>query len=91
MKTVRIFVPSDEMINVEREFYTYQSLLNILAYLMNENNKNFFDKKIDDAIQIYIKLEKLKHEYSEKYKPQGEIKNYVFDFQKSEIVYEVEE
>lgn len=91
MKTIRIPILHEEMSNIEREFYTYQGLLDILAYLLNENNKEFIDKKIEDSISIYIKLEKLKHQYGEKYKPEGKIKGYTFDFQKVEIVYEVEE
>ena len=84
----RIKIQEEESRNVEAMFYTYQSYLSVLTYLVQEKNvpkNDFVDKKFQEAIELNIKLEQEKERVANKYFPDGEWDSYVFRFQTSEL------
>ena len=92
MKKISIQIPENESLTVEKLFFKYNSLMNVLAFLSKENcDEKFLDKKIDEAVELNIQLEHNKTLYGEKYKPEGyNCLNYTYDFDNYQIIYEVE-
>lgn len=95
MKKIAVTIPEEVSREVELLFYKYNSLMNIIVFL-EENNKideERLEKKIDDLTLIYAELEKKKEYYSSIY--QGEIEgipiSYTFNFTEKQIIYEVED
>lgn len=95
MKEIVVTIPEEVSREVELLFYKYNSLMNIIVFL-EENNKideERLEKKIDDLTLIYAELEKKKEYYSSIY--QSEIKgtpiSYTFNFIEKQIIYEVED
>ena len=91
---IKVNIYPEESKKVEKLFFKYNALLNVLAYL-NDNcsYSEFLDEKINEATEIYIELDKEKTFYSEKYKPEslkGMPFQYTFDFENNQLIYETE-
>ena len=88
---IKVPIQHEESFEVEKLFYEYNALLDILAYLNNNStNEAFIDRKLDKATELFIALEKAKEKYSNKYKPQDcNIAGYTFDFDERAIIYNV--
>lgn len=88
---IRVDIPVDVSEKVESLFGRYNGYMSILEYLaragsLDETNK-FFDKKWDEAVQIYIELEAAKAAAEKQFHPNGEYSNYIFDFINHQMVY----
>ncbi len=85
---VVVKISQEETEQVELLFDEYNGYLSVLGYLLyNYNDGNdglkisYLDKKWDKAIELSIRLEKIKTEIANKYRPEGAGPNYSFNFQ----------
>lgn len=91
IQETRINIPIELSEEIELLFSRYNGYLAILEYLaqagsLDEKNK-FFDKKWDEAVEIYMKLEAKKAVANNTYCPGSNFKNYRFDFINHQMVY----
>ena len=86
-KAIQITMEENE--NVEKLFLTYSSYMNMLQYLTEQatDNNPIYDKKWNEAVELWIKLDKAKKEIEKKYKPAGNWDSYEFDFENSQVVF----
>lgn len=80
---ITVKIDSEDSRLIEKAFYEYQASLNILSYLLKQENINM--KYIEDYTkkteQYFVILEEYKSIVSSKYMPQDEKEyNYSFDF-----------
>lgn len=88
---IRVKISEDDNVEVWRLFHKYNALLDIIAYLHEENSEysEFLEKKIDEAVYVYLDLENAKSKCNMKYRPEGkEYNNYKFDFENQEMIFE---
>lgn len=81
-------ISSEESQAVEKAFYEYNAALNILSYLLKQENVNqqYFDQYTKKSEQYFVTLENLKNIISNKYMPQdGQNYDYSFNFINEEI------
>jgi hypothetical protein len=91
---VRVTISENDNLEVWRLFHKYNALLDIIAYLHEENSEysDFLNKKLDEAVYLYLDLENAKSKCNIKYRPEGkQCNNYTFDFENQEMVFEVQE
>lgn len=81
-----VSITKEESESVERLFLTYNSYMSMLEYFSNSDSP-MYDKKWNEASEIWIKLDKKKREIEVKYKPVGEWDRYEFDFNKQTVVF----
>lgn len=84
---VVVDVSSEDIEKVEILFDEYNGYMGVLSYLLYNYNEgvdglkiSYLDKKWDAAIELSIRLEKLKNEIANKYRPQGAGMNFSFNF-----------
>lgn len=87
-----ILIQKEESDSVEILFDRYNAYLDILGYLMseyniNDENNKLFNDKLDEVVQIYIDLEKLKQKIANKYRPGEEWIHYIFNFNNNSLVF----
>jgi hypothetical protein len=85
----RVKITEEENSRVENLYLRFTGYCNILGYLAKEGSLDtpIFDKKWEEAIKINYELEQVKRQVGDKYMPEGEYSNYVFDFLHSELIY----
>lgn len=83
-----INITHEECENVRRLFYKYNAYMSMLEYLAtNASNTDIFDKKWNEAADIWIELDLAKSAIEPKYKPEGEWDRYEFDFDNTQVVF----
>ena len=85
----RVNIKQDESQNVEQLFLTYSSYMSMLQYFAEQGleNHSIYDKKWNEATELWIKLDKAKREVEKKYKPAGNWDSYEFDFDNQQVVF----
>ena len=85
----KVPISREESENVENLFYSYNAYMNMLQYFANigMDNTAIYDKKWNEASELWIQLDKAKSEVEKKYKPDGEWDNYEFDFNNYQVVF----
>ena len=88
MITVNINIEDSQA--VEKAFYEYNASLNILSYLLKQDNinENYIEQYTQKSERYFIILEELKQMISAKYQPKDNKKyNYSFDFENNALNY----
>lgn len=83
-------ITSEESANVERLFMSHNAYLSMLQFLSDNNvssNTEIYDRKWNEAVDLWIKLDKAKTNIEKKYKPAGDWDHYEFDFEKQQVVF----
>lgn len=85
----RIQITEEESREVEKLFMTYNSYMSMLLYFAESNMDNTptYNKKWDEASELWIKLDNLKRAIEKKYKPAGDWDSYEFDFDNNQVVF----
>ena len=85
----RIQITGEESREVEKLFMTYNSYMSMLLYFAESNMDNTptYNKKWDEASELWIKLDNLKRAIEKKYKPTGDWDSYEFDFDNNQVVF----
>lgn len=94
MKQIRVKLAPEDNSLIEREFYQYNASRDIIAYLMQQDkvNEQYLQQYINITETRFTSLEMHKNAVDKAYRPEGiEPLNYSFDFEKEELVYEVED
>lgn len=88
-KELIIAIEAADSLYVEKLFYEYNAISNILQYLAAQDlNLERFDKYFQEAIKKNVELELAKREVSSKYAPSNfKINNYIFNFNSNSITY----
>lgn len=86
--TKEIEITYEESENVERLFTKYNSYMSMLEFFSNTTNTVMYDRKWEEASQIWIELEKAKRAIEEKYKPQGNWDSFEFNFDNHSVVFQ---
>lgn len=85
-----ISITSEESANVERLFMSHSAYLSMLQFLSDNNvssNTEIYDRKWNEAVDLWIKLDKAKTDIEKKYKPAGDWDRYEFDFEKQQVIF----
>jgi len=83
-----IDITHEECENVRRLFYKYNAYMSMLEYLAaNTFSTDIYDKKWNEAADIWIELDLAKSAIEAKYKPEGEWDRYEFDFDNTQVVF----
>lgn len=83
-----IDITHEECENVRRLFYKYNAYMSMLEYLAaNASSTDIYDKKWNEAADIWIELDLAKSAIEAKYKPEGEWDRYEFDFDNTQVVF----
>lgn len=87
-KTI-VKIPEALSAEVERQFLEYQGCLNIINYLLSNNNTNteMIEKYQQDALNRFVVLETLKTQVTKQYAP-FEYYDYQFDFDDQSIIFQ---
>ena len=94
MKVKTVNIGENASNYIEKLFYEYNASLNILRFLMSQDDVKPENLKIycDTSEEKYTTLEIGKKEISGRYKPEGiNNYNYTFDFDNHSIIYSWEE
>ena len=85
----KITISPDENQNVETLFLTYSSYMSMLQFFAEQKLENtiIYDKKWNEAVELWIKLDKAKRDVEKKYKPAGDWDSYEFDFDNCQVVF----
>lgn len=85
----RVNITAEESQNVENLFMTYSSYMSMLQYFAEQGleNSSIYDKKWNEAVDLWIKLDKAKHAVEKIYKPTGDWDSYEFDFENQQVVF----
>lgn len=89
-----ILIPNELSLKVERQYFEYNSALNVVGYLMQRGNINeeLLQKYIDTVEYRGVQLELTKQAVSKEYVPEH-FKNkkysYLFDFDECSLHFEV--
>jgi len=86
--TKEIKITHEESENVERLFAKYNSYMSMLEFFTNTTNTAMYDRKWEEASQIWIELNKAKRAIEEKYKPQGDWDSFEFNFDNHSVVFQ---
>lgn len=83
-----INITYEECENVRRLFYKYNAYMSMLEYLAtNASGTDIYDKKWNEAADIWIELDRAKSAVEAKYKPEGDWDRYEFDFDNTQVVF----
>lgn len=90
---VAVKICEEDSIYVERLWYEYNAALGILRYLMSQSDT------LEQHLQLYadsceakgVELELAKRGVSNRYKPEGKLQCYSFNFDDSAIEYHMED
>lgn len=80
---IAVKIDSEDSRLVEKAYYEYQASLNILNFILKQENINqeYVDEYLKKSENYFITLEKYKNFVSNKYMPEGNtVYNYSFDF-----------
>ena len=78
----------EECENVRRLFYKYNAYMSMLEFLAPTiSDTAVYDKKWDEASDIWIELDRAKAAVEAKYKPAGDWDRYEFDFDNTQVVF----
>lgn len=83
-------ITHEESDNVERLFLKYNSYMNMLEYFAESSaikNSDIYNKKWDEAAELWVELDKAKRAVEVKYKPKGNWDGYEFDFENSKVIF----
>ena len=84
----KITITQEENDEVYKLFSTYMSYMSMLQYLgENSTNTEIYDRKWAEAVELNIKLDKLKKDIEKKYKPAGNWNRFEFDFDNNQVVF----
>lgn len=86
----KVIIPEQVSAYVERLFFEYNASLNILRYLMSQDDvKNEYIQRYSDSSEKkYTELEIVKESISKEYAPvEFSRYNYHFDFENNTIIY----
>lgn len=85
----RVKISAEESTNVETLFLKYSSYMSMLSYFAEQglNNTTIYDKKWDEAVDLWITLDKAKRDVEKKYKPAGNWDSFEFDFDNQQVVF----
>lgn len=94
MKEIKVKLTSEDSIYVERLWFEYNASLNILRFLMSQDDvlEKHLQKYLDSSETKYTELEMAKKEISSLYKPKeitGDF-DYRFDFDDECLTYQVD-
>ena len=87
---IKINITIEESQAVEKAFYEYNASLNILSYLLKQDNinENYIEQYTQKSERYFIILEELKQMVSTKYQPNdGKKYDYSFDFENNALNY----
>lgn len=82
-----IIIREEESEKVEQLFTKYNSYMSMLEYFANMSNTPMYDKKWNEASEIWIELDKAKKMVEDKYKPAGDWDRYEFNFDNHSVVF----
>lgn len=91
---LRVPIAHEDCVNVERLFYEYSGLRDIVGFLAEKPqvNKEILADYVRQVQELYAPLEKMKQLVDEKVRPDGiNPISYTFDFENEELIYELEE
>lgn len=92
MKEIKVRLTHEENNYVERLWYEYNASLNILRYLMSQDDilEKHLQKYLDSSEAKYTELEFAKKEISEHYKPSNisDSYEYHFNFDEECLIYQ---
>lgn len=85
----RIQITAEESQEVENLFMTYNSYMSMLLYFADGGmgDSPVYEKKWDEASDLWIRLDNLKRAIEKKYKPAGDWDSYEFDFENNQVVF----
>ena len=85
----RVNIKCEESDKVEDLFLKYSSYMSMLQYFAEQGLEQspIYDKKWNEAVELWIKLDKAKREVEKKYKPEGNWDSYEFDFENYQVVF----
>lgn len=85
-----ISITPEESRNVERLFMKYNSYMSMLEYFAESaamKDSEIYDKKWNEAAEIWIELDNAKRAVEKKYKPNGNWAGYEFDFDNDKVIF----
>lgn len=85
-----ISITPEESRNVECLFMKYNSYMSMLEYFAESaamKNSEIYDKKWNEAAEIWIELDNAKRAVEKKYKPSGNWAGYEFDFDNDKVIF----
>ena len=84
-----VSITEEENKNIENLFLTYSSYMSMLQFFAEQGVENsaIYDKKWNEAVELWIKLDKAKKKNKKKYKPSGHWDSYEFDFDNQQVVF----
>ena len=83
-----ITITKAESENISRLFYKYNAYMNMLEYLAARiTDSAIYEKKWEEAVNIWIELDRAKVAVEKKYKPAGDWDRYEFNFDDSQVVF----
>lgn len=83
-----IDITHEECENVQRLFYKYNAYMSMLEFLApTVSDTTIYDKKWNEASDIWIELDRAKAAVEAKYKPAGDWDRYEFDFDNTQVVF----
>lgn len=94
MHKITVKILEEDSLLVEKHFFEYNSINNILSYLTSQDNCHveYLDKYFQQAVEKNMELELYKREVSNKYSPNpNKMLMYSFDFDNNTIIYDIEE
>lgn len=91
--TVKVNIGEQDSVCVERLWYEYNAALGVLRYLMSQSDV------LEKNLQLYsdsceakgVELELAKRAVSDRFKPDGTVMNYSFNFDECTIEYNMED
>lgn len=89
MKKQKIAITREENDQVEQLFTKHTSYLSMLEYFAAQklDNSPIYEKKWNEAAELWIQLDKAKRNIEKKYKPDGDWDRYEFDFDNHQVVF----
>lgn len=87
--TKKISITPEESENIERLFTRYNAYMSMLEYLASSGVQDspVYDKKWNEACELWIQLDKAKRQIEYMYKPEGDWDSYEFDFDNYQVVF----
>ena len=83
-----IDITQEESDNIRRLFYKYNSYMSMLQFLADSSSESpIYEKKWNEASELWIELDRAKVAVEDKYKPEGDWDRYEFDFDKAQVVF----
>ena len=90
METQAVRISEEENNSIDLLFSTYTAYMSMLEHLSNNEsaaNTPVYERKWDEAVAIWIQLDKEKKAVEKKYKPEGEWERFEFDFDNQQVIF----